>query len=413
MSVDPEPTLTADQRGGTALCLSGGGYRATLFHLGALRRLNELGVLSRVDTITSVSGGSLAAAQLATHVARLGAWPEPGQPVPDWEDGVVKPLHAFTQSDARTGPVLRGFSGDALAARYAAGPASGKLADLPQRPGFIFCATDMQFRVQWVFDTGKRVMGDEQAGYRAFDGEWTMARAAAASCCVPGVFAPMRVRARPDELTGGAYDGADRDELVAAIDLSDGGVCDNLGVDPVWPDHGRLLVSDAGPCFKPDPQLGPAWKLLRFPMTLLEQATEVRKRWLLSRFAAGDLEGAYWAIDDRPAHSDGGEAGTPLYSEGLVRDLVSQIRIDLDAFSEDEAGVLENHGYAMADLAVRSQAAGLVGDDVPAPRPPHPSLMDEEKAAAALAESARTKLFARGLAMRRTRWLVVRRGARH
>lgn len=42
-----------------ALCLSGGGFRATLFHLGALRRLNELGDLSQSECFSSVSGGSI------------------------------------------------------------------------------------------------------------------------------------------------------------------------------------------------------------------------------------------------------------------------------------------------------------------------------------------------------------------
>src|SRR5438552_1583288 len=57
-----------ENRSGTALCLSGGGFRAALFHLGALRRLNELGILSRIDTITSVSGGSIIAAHLAGYL---------------------------------------------------------------------------------------------------------------------------------------------------------------------------------------------------------------------------------------------------------------------------------------------------------------------------------------------------------
>jgi hypothetical protein len=43
------------QRSGIGLCLSGGGFRAALFHLGALRRLNELGVLPRIGTHSSVS----------------------------------------------------------------------------------------------------------------------------------------------------------------------------------------------------------------------------------------------------------------------------------------------------------------------------------------------------------------------
>jgi NTE family protein len=66
-------TGTADHR--LALCLSGGGFRAALFHLGALRRLNELGILATVETIASVSGGSILAAHLATHMR---PWPQPG-----------------------------------------------------------------------------------------------------------------------------------------------------------------------------------------------------------------------------------------------------------------------------------------------------------------------------------------------
>lgn len=51
---------------GIGLALSGGGFRATLFHCGALWRLNDLGVLARLDRISSVSGGSITAGVLAT-----------------------------------------------------------------------------------------------------------------------------------------------------------------------------------------------------------------------------------------------------------------------------------------------------------------------------------------------------------
>ena len=46
------------------LALSGGGYRAMLFHVGSLIRLNEAGWLSRVTRVASVSGGSITAGQL-------------------------------------------------------------------------------------------------------------------------------------------------------------------------------------------------------------------------------------------------------------------------------------------------------------------------------------------------------------
>ena len=51
---------------GAALCLSGGGYRAMLFHVGALWRLYEAGRLQDIKRISSVSGGSGAPARAAT-----------------------------------------------------------------------------------------------------------------------------------------------------------------------------------------------------------------------------------------------------------------------------------------------------------------------------------------------------------
>ncbi len=71
---DPEqtPFVVTDVLGGKKLedgigvCLSGGGFRAMLFHLGSLIRLNELGLLPAIDRFSSVSGGSLAAGILAS-----------------------------------------------------------------------------------------------------------------------------------------------------------------------------------------------------------------------------------------------------------------------------------------------------------------------------------------------------------
>src|SRR5215217_4146253 len=57
--------------GGIALCLSGGGYRAMLFHLGALWRLNEAGYLPKLDWVSSVSGGSITAGVLGAAWNKL------------------------------------------------------------------------------------------------------------------------------------------------------------------------------------------------------------------------------------------------------------------------------------------------------------------------------------------------------
>ncbi|HLP37743.1 patatin-like phospholipase family protein [Lacibacter sp.] len=48
------------QRVGVAL--SGGGYRAAAFHLGTLHKLQQLGVLEKVDVLSTISGGSITGA---------------------------------------------------------------------------------------------------------------------------------------------------------------------------------------------------------------------------------------------------------------------------------------------------------------------------------------------------------------
>lgn len=60
--------LTSDTQW-IGLALSGGGFRATLFHLGVIRFLYERGLLPKVRIICSVSGGSILAAHLSSHLS--------------------------------------------------------------------------------------------------------------------------------------------------------------------------------------------------------------------------------------------------------------------------------------------------------------------------------------------------------
>ena len=77
---------------GIALCLSGGGYRAMLFHLGALWRLNEAGYLPRLDRVSSVSGGSMTNGALAL------AWP-----TLDFDETTGWPATSVRASSTRSG----------------------------------------------------------------------------------------------------------------------------------------------------------------------------------------------------------------------------------------------------------------------------------------------------------------------
>ncbi len=78
------------------LSLSGGGFRATLFHLGAIRRLNEFGILPKLTAVSSVSGGSILNGFLAT---RLSSPLRNG--IADFDNAVSKPVRQFCSLDIR------------------------------------------------------------------------------------------------------------------------------------------------------------------------------------------------------------------------------------------------------------------------------------------------------------------------
>jgi NTE family protein len=385
-------------RRGVAFCLSGGGFRASLFHLGALRRLNELGSLSIVDTISSVSGGSIVAAHVAT---RLNPWPERGTAAPDWEGRIGAPFRAYAAKNVRTPALLRRLlpwnwlrsstGARALARSYernlaAPGGPPLRLSDLPPRPRFVFCATDMAFGVNWT-STRERV-GDYQVGYVPPPPAWTVGRAVAASSCFPPVFNPLPIELAPEQFVGGRARGrADYGECVRGLRLTDGGNYDNLGLEPVWKDAEYVLVSDGGAVFEAEPDRNLVWRLSRYTDILGNQVSALRKRWLISNFIAGEMKGTYWGIGSDTA---GYESGVPGYSKALITEVISKVRTDLDAFSSAEAEVLENHGYMLAEAAVKRHVPSLAA--LPSPfAVPHPEWLDEGKVRQALAGSEKRK----------------------
>src|SRR5438270_7230437 len=90
-------TATSPPDRGWCLCLSGGGFRATFFHLGVVIRLNELGVLARLSAVTSVSGGSILNGVLATEWCRLKLGP--GGAYTNLIEEVAEPTRSFCMND--------------------------------------------------------------------------------------------------------------------------------------------------------------------------------------------------------------------------------------------------------------------------------------------------------------------------
>ena len=352
------------ERHGMALCLSGGGYRAALFHLGVLRRLDELGTLARVDTISAVSGGSILAGYIANE---LGEWPAQGGRVPGFATDVVPGFREFTRKNVRTLWALRRalpwnwgdstVAVESLIARYEKDVVQLELAQLPKRPNYVFCATDLTFGTNWVSERER--VGSYMPGYVKPPPEWPVARAVAASSCFPPVFEPMPVRLDPALFAGGllAQDDPERAELIENMRLTDGGVYDNMALEPVWKGHAVVLVSDGGATFdrrSPAPFWRPFKQLGRYLEVQGRQASAVRKRWLVASFLKGEMRGVYLGIGSTVASFD---AAAPGYERRLVDRYIAEVRTDLDYFSDAEAAILQNHGYLLADAAMRTYGA--------------------------------------------------------
>jgi predicted acylesterase/phospholipase RssA len=222
------------------LALSGGGFRASLYHLGLLRFLRDAGILSQVTHITSVSGGSIIAAHFVLN------WDRYNSSANEF-DAAASEVLSFVRLDvrnriARRFPLalplrglrrLLGRSNRKLTRtglleyhyeKYLYGDTS--LFELAEKPQLHLLATNLSEGCLCSFSRHGLLMARPQPGHtlrmdRIHVGLATVAMAVTASSAFPGFFPPL-------ELTG-ADVGASVGEFGRQA-YTDGGVFDNLGV---------------------------------------------------------------------------------------------------------------------------------------------------------------------------------------
>lgn len=353
------------------LALSGGGFRATLFHVGSLRRLVELGILTRLGRISSVSGGSIAAGRLAQVWDRLAADPN----VPAYEALVGKPLRAFCRRNLDVRAAILGLlspfatAGDQVARAYARDIVDKRLDQLPDSPVFVFGATNLQTGRSFRFT--KRYMGDYRIGLIDRP-TLPVARAVAASSAFPPVLSPVVID-KPGLFR--AVEGADLagdPDYTGKLCLTDGGAYDNLGLETIWNRCATVLVSDAGSPFpfQAGARTNPLQQALRALKIATDQSRGLRKRTLIDDFRRGERSGTYWGIETRIG--DYALADSLPCDDVRVRALAG-LRTRLNAFGDREQGELINWGYALTDAAVRKHAPQLIAPGAPAPGWPEPA----------------------------------------
>lgn len=331
--------------GGTArrigLALSGGGFRAAAFHLGVMRRLAQLGILEHIDLFTCVSGGSIAGASVVKN------WADPAR-----LDILERYLRTRSVAVSSViGGVLDPFESrlDKLAASYDRDLFHGaSLADLGGGPRLYVNATNLATGNLFFFVTGggkPAEMGEHELGVVAAPG-FALCHAVAASSAFPPVFPPLR-------LDAGSYAHASAVEYVT---LTDGGVYDNMGINPLVRARNALdyvIVSDAGKPFALDerPTESGAIVLKAALGIMMEQIRGLEFDRLQHRHAAlAGPKPLWFSIDSREGEAQAGDAV-----------FASSIKTDLARLRDEEMAVLTRHGGALVEARLRRYAPELVG----------------------------------------------------
>jgi NTE family protein len=340
---------------GVGLCLSGGGYRAMLFHLGSLWRLNQAGYLPKIDRISSVSGGSIAAGVLGLHWDKL-TFDNAGVAA-NFEQEVVAPLRGFARKTVDVRAVLLGaltpkltINGQ-LTRSYRALFGKATLADLPDRPEFVFDATSLQSGDLWRFSS--RVEGDWRVGTRRAP-DTQLAAVVAASSAFPPVLSPARLSFPTGALQPGNDPDLNKPPYTTRVVLADGGVYDNLGLEAVWTRYKQVLISDAGGHMGSKRRPSALWPLqiLRVLTVVDNQVRDLRKRQAVLSFIDQHRTGAYWGIR---SHVRDFHLADPIAEplDDAVRALAG-VPTRLARMSAGQQERLINWGYVMCDTALRA-----------------------------------------------------------
>ena len=352
---------------GIALCLSGGGYRAMVFHLGALWRLNELGYLPRLNRVSSVSGGSITAGLLGLRWRALqfangsatnfvGQIAEPIRRMArtsiDVKEGIIGMLSPFeTIADRIEKAYRKHLFGDAT------------LQDLPEEragvaPRFVLNASNLQSGALWRFS--RPFIWDYRVG-KIENPTVHLATAVAASAAFPPFLSPVRLKLNERDFVAGSGTDLQRPPFTREAFLTDGGVYDNLGLETAWKRYKTVLVSDAGARVTVDESPKTDWvnQLLRVTNLLDNQVRARRRIQVINSYTAPATSpekrsGAYWSASTDIASYKLSTALPCPYEK--TRQLAAE-PTRLAAMAPIVLDRLINWGYAVCDAAIRTHVA--------------------------------------------------------
>ena len=396
------------------LALSGGGFRASLFHLGVIRRLEELGIMEKVDVVSCVSGGSIIGAFYLLEMEKYLQEARCKNTKPrriDLFEKIARDFISLIQKDIRSRALVFSPFFHPLEWMKSLMPGHSRteilvreyddnffhLAALNELPSTGECASDSVRGPKLILNTTSLQDGRRIAYFRTAARDYMemiklnqnfekLSKVVAASSAVPGIIPPVRIGK----------------EL-----LVDGGVSDNQGILPFISyydqrirqyetkgevlsnnqeeqDQGRSAtgqvlyiaslteISDMGshplePCdviivSDASGQMEQLGEPGTSPLAVLKRAATIQGFQIRNRNI--DLL-VCWKKQDKGKHEfafihlfrDLKDQAKSVGNNRVPSDYIPElgrIRTDLDQFSNIEADVLMYHGYTLIDYQLRA-----------------------------------------------------------
>jgi predicted acylesterase/phospholipase RssA len=402
--------------GKVGLALSGGGFRAALFHIGVLAKLAELDMLRSVEVLSCVSGGSIVGAhyylevrnllqeksdtkitredyiaiiqRVAEHFlagvqqnirTRVAAEPLTNLKVvadPDYTRirriGELCEEKIFSRVEDGEGDTPRWLDDLLVHPKGDSANFSPKHDNWRRKakvPVLILNATTLntghgwQFTASWMGESPASIDREVDSNYRMRRKQYSdapsnkvrLGHAVAASACVPGIFEPLVLDVRYQDEDG-----------PVVVHLVDGGVHDNQGiVGLLEQDCSLLLVSDGSGQLeaKNNPSEGLLSVPLRSNQILRARIRAAQYRDLLARRRASLLRGFVFVhlrtgLDVDPSiswvgHENGSESPPSEPSSSLNHGIPSKVQQRLAAIRTDLDSFADVEAYALMTLGYR------------------------------------------------------------
>ncbi len=239
------------------ITLSGGGIRATIFHLGVLKWIAEKGALEEVQRVSSVSGASLCIGMIYAHNNLR--WPTS-------EEFLTTVLPSIENVLLTNDLQLSALRRLIVSPNYWNKKVNILAAVLENKWGVYGNLSELKGNMMWyinctTYETGKRFrfcrnnMGDYKVGY-VKNPNIPLSDVMAASAGFPVLIGPYSLQTGDYKWVPSRYNQSGWQPPDSTIHLWDGGVYDNLGLESIFkPTNGgtlsdglnSIIVSNASP----------------------------------------------------------------------------------------------------------------------------------------------------------------------